>query len=234
VVVNYLNFKKGEIDMMQSAFTKEEFEQNVAFQEQKGEEALYKLKRENMGNKPLIINLFGSPCSGKSTIAALLFYKLKADGYKCELVTEYAKDKTYENNVMALSDQIYVFAKQNYRINRIVKDGEVDVIITDSPLLLSTYYNSDETTKKELDNLVKTVVGSHRNMNIFLKRFGEYQQYGRTQTKEESEKMSDEMYSMFGDEMHYVFSKFDVIDDPQFKFVKLIEDMIDGLMPKYI
>lgn len=183
-----------------------------------------------MTSKPIIINLFGSPCSGKSTTAAFLFYKLKSLGIKCELVTEYAKDKTYEKNEMALSDQIYIFAKQNYRINRIVSDGQVDVIVTDSPLLLSTYYNSDKMTKQELDILVRKVVGSYRNLNIFLTRFGEYQQYGRSQTKEESEKMSDEMYELFSDDMHYVFNKFDIISDPDCKLIPHIENMIDGII----
>ena len=39
----------------------------------------------------LVINLIGGPCSGKSTIAAELFARLKKMGIHCELVSEYIK-----------------------------------------------------------------------------------------------------------------------------------------------
>ena len=41
----------------------------------------------------LVINLIGGPCSGKSTIAAELFARLKKMGIKTELVSEYIKDE---------------------------------------------------------------------------------------------------------------------------------------------
>ena len=62
-----------------------------------------------------IINLIGAPGSGKSTTAAGIFYNLKMKGIKCELLTEYAKDRVWEENFMALNDQLYIFAKQNHK-----------------------------------------------------------------------------------------------------------------------
>ena len=49
-------------------------------------------------------------------------------GVNAELVTEFAKDKTWENNQKALANQVYVFGKQLYRITRCQDD--VDVIVT--------------------------------------------------------------------------------------------------------
>ena len=98
-------------------------------------------------NKCLIINLFGGPGTGKSTTAAALFYKLKMMGINCELVTEFAKDITWEKNKKALACQPYVFGKQCYRIERCV--DQVDVIITDSPLPLSILYNKDKGQKNK-------------------------------------------------------------------------------------
>ena len=46
----------------------------------------------------LVINLFGGPGCGKSTIAALLFGKLKQNGINCEMALEYAKDKVWEES----------------------------------------------------------------------------------------------------------------------------------------
>lgn len=50
----------------------------------------------------LIVNLFGAPGAGKSTLAAYVFAKLKMAGVNAELVTEFAKDKTWENNIVEI------------------------------------------------------------------------------------------------------------------------------------
>ena len=64
-----------------------------------------------MNKMTICCNLFGSPGSGKSTMAALVFSRLKMLNINCELVTEFAKDKVWENNNTALANQLYVFAK---------------------------------------------------------------------------------------------------------------------------
>ena len=64
--------------------------------------------------KPLVINLTGAPGAGKSTGAAYIFSELKMKGVNCELIGEFAKDKTWEHNTTALSCQEYVFGKQSY------------------------------------------------------------------------------------------------------------------------
>ena len=94
-----------------------------------------------MDKKTIAINFFGAPGAGKSTLSAIVFAKLKMMGVNCELVTEFAKDKVWEKNNEALSNQIYIFAKQYYGMSRCT--GQVDVIITDSPLFLSPFYNKD-------------------------------------------------------------------------------------------
>lgn len=66
----------------------------------------------------LIVNLFGAPGAGKSTGAAYIFSQLKMLGVNAELVTEFAKDKVWENSVDVLNDQMYVFSKQHHRISR--------------------------------------------------------------------------------------------------------------------
>ena len=46
--------------------------------------------------KPIVVNLAGAPGAGKSTGAAKIFSDLKMLGINCELVGEFAKDKTWE------------------------------------------------------------------------------------------------------------------------------------------
>ena len=58
--------------------------------------------------KPLIVNLFGSPGTGKSTGAAYIFSKLKMAGINAELVTEFAKDKVWEETHAPFKNQLYM------------------------------------------------------------------------------------------------------------------------------
>ena len=139
----------------------------------------------------LIINLFGGPGAGKSTGAALIFSYLKMRGVNAELVTEAAKDLTWEEAFNNLKDQIYVFGKQQHRLYRCA--DKVDVIITDSPIFLSTIYNIDESIDHSLYKLVMDVVGKYDNYNILLQRVKPYNPVGRTQTAEESDKIKDDI-----------------------------------------
>ena len=87
----------------------------------------------------LIVNLFGAPGTGKSTTMAQLFSILKWNKIDCEMASEFAKDLVWENRQETFKDQTYIFAKQNHKLFRC--NGKVDVVICDSPLLLSTVYN---------------------------------------------------------------------------------------------
>ena len=138
-----------------------------------------------MDKKTITVSLFGPPGSGKSTLAAYVFAKLKMMGVNCELVSEFAKDKVWEKNNAALSNQIYIFAKQYYRMSRCT--GQVDVIVTDSPLFLSPFYNKDPEIDEPLKKLVRTVSDRYDNLNYFLKRVKKYNPVGRLQTEAESD-----------------------------------------------
>ena len=133
----------------------------------------------------ICINLTAQPGAGKSTLAAATFAKLKMLGINCELVTEFAKDKVWENNKMALSNQIYIFAKQYYRMDRCA--GKVDVIITDSPLTLTPLYCKDKEILEPLTKLSTIVFNRYDNLNYFIRRVKKYNPVGREQTEAESD-----------------------------------------------
>ena len=74
----------------------------------------------------LVVNLFGAPGAGKSTGAAYIFSKLKMAGINAELVTEFAKDKVWEESKAVFQNQAYIFGKvfnsydsMNVFINRV-------------------------------------------------------------------------------------------------------------------
>lgn len=131
----------------------------------------------------LVINLIGGPGSGKSTCASGIFYQLKKLGINCELALEFAKDKVWEESIKILDDQLYVFGKQYHKLFRL--NGKVDVIITDSPLLISILYN--KTPSEFFDKLVVEQYHTFNNLLFFINRAENYQTEGRLQTKEESE-----------------------------------------------
>lgn len=133
----------------------------------------------------LVVNLFGAPGAGKSTGAAYVFSQLKLAGVNAELVTEFAKDKVWEESKAVFQNQAYIFGKQYFRISRL--QDKVDVVITDSPLLLSSFYSSDETLGAEFDALVTKVFNSYRSMNVFINRVKPYNPTGRFQNETESD-----------------------------------------------
>ena len=142
----------------------------------------------------IIVNLFGAPGAGKSTGAAYIFSKIKMAGVNAELVTEFAKDKVWEESKEVFNNQIYIFGKQSFKISRVM--NKVDVIITDSPIILSSFYNSDEMIQEELDALVMKTFNSYNNMNYFIERVKPYQEKGRFQTEAESDQIADEVSTL--------------------------------------
>lgn len=150
-----------------------------------------------------VINFYAGPGSGKSTSAAGLFYLMKTSGYNVELVTEYAKDKVYEGHLGCLEDQIYIFAKQQRRLNRLV--GQVDYAITDSPLPLSILYNKD--LNLTFEHLVLDTFHKYSNLNFFINRTKEYKQIGRTQNELEARELDGKLLTLL-DERGITIHKF--------------------------
>ena len=141
--------------------------------------------------KTLIVNLYGGPGSGKSTMAARVFAELKDLGINCELATEYAKDVTWQKGFHVLGNQVYIFAKQQHRIWRL--DGQVEVIITDAPLLNSLVYASDETSET-FKSLVKEEYAKRPSLDIFLRRVKPYNPSGRSQSEDEAKSLDEKIF----------------------------------------
>ena len=135
----------------------------------------------------LIVNLFGVPGACKSTGAAYIFSRLKMLGVNAELVTEFAKDKVWENNEEVFNNQAYIFGKQSFKISRCA--NKVDVVITDSPLPLSIFYNNDPLLTENFNASVMDVFNGYRNVNFLLTRTKPYNPVGRQQTEKESDEM---------------------------------------------
>lgn len=165
------------------------------------------------------INIFAGPGAGKSTTAAGLFWMMKCEGYKVELVREYIKDAVYEKRNL-FDDQMYIFAKQNRRQH--ILRNEVDWIITDSPLLLSAVY-APENYYPAFSELCLQTFESYDNYNFLLTRVKPYVNLGRGQTEKEARGI-DERVMLFM-KAHYIdFARLDGDKDAPGEILKLIKE----------
>lgn len=148
--------------------------------------------------KTIVVNLLGAAGSGKSTIAGEVFVKLKKLGIPSENIQEYAKSVVYEENYKRLNDQLFIYANQ-YHSMLIAKDS-ARVLVLDSPLLLSLFYNQNFAKNAVPEELFKELVmdgySKFDNMNYFINRKHEYKQEGRYQTEEEAKKQEAQMREM--------------------------------------
>lgn len=142
----------------------------------------------------LVVNLYGGPGTGKSTGAQIITGLLKANGIDAEYVSEAAKDMVWEENKEALSNQAYVFGSQYFRISRVL--GKVDVIVTDSPLLLTFIYNHDERLGNAFNAVALNVATSYNTLEVLLKRTKKYNPNGRMQTEAESDEITRNIESI--------------------------------------
>lgn len=143
--------------------------------------------------KTLVVNFYGGPGTGKSTMTNRVFSELKDLAYNVEIATEYAKDLTWQESHVVLDNQVYVFGKQQHRIWRL--NNKVQIILTDSPLLFSLVYGKEKTSIL-FKYFVQDEFSRYNNMNIYLNRVKPYNPIGRNQTEDEVRQLDKEIYEL--------------------------------------
>jgi hypothetical protein len=158
------------------------------------------------------------PGTGKSTTAAGLFYRMKSDGYKVELVSEFAKELTFSDDMTRLKDQLLVLAEQHHRLFRL--QGKVDFVIHDSPINMGqVYLDDDNIPAEEFKLFTNALFDRYNNLNIFLQRNVEehgYQEYGRSQDLQSAIELDDlikEMLTQNNIKFHTVKMGANAVDD---------------------
>lgn len=133
----------------------------------------------------LILNLYSGPGAGKSTTAAYLFAALKAKNIRTELVGEFAKELIYLGNEVQLVNQVYIMGSQ-YRKLKDLERHNIQVAISDSPLLLQLVYCRNKTYYQEISALIKKLNSEFDNVDVYIERCNPYQTYGRVNTEQEA------------------------------------------------
>ena len=140
-----------------------------------------------------VINFFAGPGAGKSTLSAGLFHEMKLKGINVELVTEFAKDLTWEGHMDDLRNPMYVTGTQLRRMQRLV--GQVDYIITDSPILVACLYIHPK-LRTPFEEILVHYHNQFNNINFLVERVKNYQPKGRNQTYEDALKLDQEVRSL--------------------------------------
>ena len=174
----------------------------------------------------LVVNLAAPPGSGKSTGAAYIFSKLKMNGVNAEYVPEVAKDEVWEGNNKALQNQAYLFGNQYFRLSRL--DGEVDVAVTDSPLILTLLYNNDKRLGEDFNKAAMNVSNSFEQLNYFIRRVKPYNPKGRLQTEEESNALTRKIKDL----MDKHCPNYEEVDGNQLGYDKIVSRILDYLEVK--
>lgn len=177
-----------------------------------------------MNKKTLVVNVFGGPGCGKSTMMASIFAELKWRGIDCEMATEYAKDKVWEGSHAVLNDQFYVSGKQFHKLFRL--QGNVDVVITDSPILLGLYYGKNE--PPEFKDIIMSKHKSFTNFNVLLERKKEYNSNGRMQTEEQAKEI-DLLVEGLLNSISENYIKIPGLRESVIPLVNLIEEKVNSL-----
>jgi hypothetical protein len=147
----------------------------------------------NHRNKQLVVNFWGAPGTGKSTIATETFSSLKKKNITCEYVSEYAKDMIWEGCLDIFKDQLHIFSSQHHK--QFVLQGKVDVILVDSPLPNSIIY--DKNNNVLLHKLIMQYFNSYHNINFLtVKKFSTFEKIGRLHDEAQSKEIHTKIVNL--------------------------------------
>ena len=168
-----------------------------------------------VGGNSLLIDAIGAPASYKSKTMIDLtswlksyfsYYSLPTTVEYCQ---EYVKAAIWEGDKYTVGNQALVFGEQYRSVERLINSG-VNIICSDSALMLSANYACPNKYPKE--QFVDIIRAHYSNLKAKIlpiyfspNKNRHYQQEGRRENKEESDRKDREIYEtakeIFGDRM---------------------------------
>lgn len=127
------------------------------------------------------MNLFGAPGAGKSSLALLIsaYIKMRFPQFTVECPNEIAKMVYYDEAPKALKCQLYIAGLQQWQIERC--EGHVDIVVCDSPVLLSSVYGDDtgQALPPSFHEICRHYHNKYPTLNYFIKRTHPFEEEGR-------------------------------------------------------
>jgi hypothetical protein len=127
------------------------------------------------------------------------------------------------------ADRIFIMAEQMRR--EAILHGKVDILITDSPVMIASFYYN----KRPAIDLAKELIsdkehsGDEYHFYIIRDENQRFEQYGRAHNEEESRKIDDEMMKFLRNEGLFVH---EIQGDPNSRLIQILN--IIGLDPNPI
>lgn len=153
------------------------------------------------GPKLKVVNLFGPPGVGKSTVRSGVFWLMKTVGLSVEEVSEYAKYLVLTGRTWQLErEQLYLLSKQHHK--QLILAGQYEYAVTDSPLLLSAFY-APKPYFSGFEALVKEAFSSFENINFYLNRDlagGQFEDTGRLHSRAQSLQVDQQMRAFLAEQ----------------------------------
>jgi nicotinamide riboside kinase len=133
----------------------------------------------------LVVNIFGGPGTGKSTLAAAIFCALKQRHIETACPEECAKLAIWSNQSWILDHQPIILGRTWETIYTLL--DKVDVIIVDSPILLCSVYARDREPMC-FHQMVGDIHKRTHRINLLIKRDTQigYSTNGRRETEREA------------------------------------------------
>lgn len=138
-----------------------------------------------------VINIFGGPGAGKTTVAMRVFTELNMKQIKVEYVDEYAKELTWDESFAKMENQRLIFANQHQKLFRL--RNKLDIVVTDAPLFNSIVYSGKAEDHRTFHADVFHEFNRYKNLNFYLERQTEYKEHGRSQKLEDALKVDEEV-----------------------------------------
>ncbi len=141
-----------------------------------------------------VVNLWGGPGCGKSTLAALVFAEMKKLDLEVELIREYIKPWAWRGHPVGRWDELYILGKQLRAESACY--GKVDWIVTDRPLGLSAIYEKlfglPPLAGPAVEELLRQQTKEYIfHVDLLVKRTKPYNPVGRYQSKDEALKVDE-------------------------------------------
>lgn len=139
-----------------------------------------------------VINFFGAPGVGKSTIAMSLTAALKRRQIDAEVSLEFVKEYIHTGNENLLAYQNYIFAQQERQLRILSDSKEVEFAITDAPLPHCVFYAAKD-YPVYFKELVFEIFNSYDNINFLIKRKHPYAFTSRMHSEAQSDLIAPKM-----------------------------------------
>ena len=150
------------------------------------------------------INIFGGPGVGKSTLAADIYSFLSKAGRPVELVREFVKGWAYDRRRVDGFENVYTFGQQLREEYRVLKEGPktgIQLIVTDSPIMLQVFYSwyYGLPCEGELLQIAREFEAKFPSYNVYLPRYAEsFLSVGRNETWDEAVALTEDMWWWLG------------------------------------